>query len=125
NEPHPRGQYNARVMAGWVCSPGAWTEIFTNPNLAKHSEPCVEDVDFPRVAMSQAHWDGNALVLAASACNDATDGTRTSTRVRRLPIDGEWHLTAADGTSTNCHVAGGEATIELTADGSTFILEVT
>ena len=125
NEPHPRGQCNARVMAGWVCSPGAWAKIFTNPNLTKHTEPCVEHVDFPRIAMSEAHWDGNALVLAASACNDSTNGARTTMRVRRLPVDGEWQLTGSDGTSTSCHVAGGETTIELIADSSTFTLEVT
>ncbi|MEC7778424.1 MAG: hypothetical protein VX885_04320, partial [Actinomycetota bacterium] len=26
-EPHPRGQLNARAMAGWVCTPGAWSRI--------------------------------------------------------------------------------------------------
>jgi len=32
DEPHPRGQLNARAMAGWVCTPGAWSRIFSGPD---------------------------------------------------------------------------------------------
>src|SRR2546430_1172924 len=60
-EEHPRGQWNARAMAGWVCTTGAWSDVFNRPNLAKFEQPTVVDVDFPRVAMSAARWDGTAL----------------------------------------------------------------
>ena len=68
-EEHPRGQWNARAMAGWVCTTGAWSDVFNGPNLAKFDQPTVVDVDFPRVAMSTARWDGTALHLAASPQN--------------------------------------------------------
>ena len=124
DEPHPRGQPNARVMAGWVCRPGAWAEIFENPDLAKHTQPCVEGIDFPRVAMSQAQWTGDALHLAASPCNSTTRGSRTSMSVRRLPIDGEWTLTSSDGTTSSWTAVNGETPIEIIADGSSFTLTV-
>lgn len=124
DEPHPRGQPNARVMAGWVCRPGAWAEIFGNPDLAKHTQPCVEGIDFPRVAMSQAQWTGDALHLAANPCNSTTRGTRTSMRVRRLPVDGEWTLTGSDGTTSSWTAENGETSIEIIADGSPFTLTV-
>ena len=122
NETHPRGQFNARVMAGWVCQPGAWTRIFQTPNLQKYSQPCVEDVDFPRVAMSQAYWSEGSLHLAVDPCNGATNGTRTTMSVRRLPVDGEWILKSSDQTSMSCDVAGGKTRVELIADGSLFTL---
>ncbi|MEE2806430.1 MAG: hypothetical protein VYB10_04960 [Actinomycetota bacterium] len=121
-EIHPRGQFNARVMAGWVCQPGAWAQIFDNPNLAKHSQPCVERVDFPRVAMSQAHWNEGSLHLAADPCNGAANGTRTTMTIRRLPTDGEWILKSSDETLTSWDVSGGSTQIELIADGSSFTL---
>jgi hypothetical protein len=33
-EPHPRGQLNARAMAGRACTPGAWSRLFDAPNVA-------------------------------------------------------------------------------------------
>ena len=122
NEPHPRGQFNARVMAGWVCQPGAWARIFQTPNLEKHSQPCVEGVDFPRFAMSQAHWDEGSLHLAIDPCNGAMNGVRTSLNIRRLPADGEWILTSGDQTASSYVAVGGETRIELQADGSSFTL---
>ena len=64
DEPHPRGQMNARAMAGWVCGPGAWHRVFNEPNLEKFDEPTISGLDFPRVALSEARWDGTALHLS-------------------------------------------------------------
>lgn len=91
-EPHPRGQLNARAMAGWVCRPGDWWAIFNEPNLTKFDEPTVSDVDFPRVAMSEARWDGTALHLAAHPQNADTAGTTTEVTVTSLPADGRWRF---------------------------------
>ena len=91
-EPHPRGQLNARAMAGWVCRPGAWSAIFNEPNLDKFDEPTVSDVDFPRVALSEARWDGTALHLAAHPQNDAVRDTTTEVTVTGLPSDGAWRV---------------------------------
>src|SRR5438309_6502014 len=94
-EEHPRGQWNARAMAGWVCTTGAWSNVFNQPNLAKFDQPTVVDVDFPRVAMSVAHWDGSVLHLAASPQNASVRGSRTT--VRLVSIAGPWVLQRPDG----------------------------
>ena len=67
DEAHPRGQLNARAMAGWVCTPGAWSRIFNEPNLAKFNEPTIEGVDFPRFALSEARWGAGQLHVAMHA----------------------------------------------------------
>ena len=92
DEPHPRGQLNARAMAGWVCRPGAWSAIFNEPNLDKFDEPTASDVDFPRIALSEARWDGTALHLAAHPQNDAVRDTTTEVTVTGLPSDGAWRV---------------------------------
>ena len=74
--------------------------------------------------MSQAQWTGDALHLAASPCNSATKGARTSMRVRRLPVDGEWTLISSDGTTSSWTAVNGETPIEIIADGSSFTLTV-
>jgi hypothetical protein len=112
-EEHPRGQMNARAMAGWVCTTGAWSNIFNAPNLAKFDQPTVVDVDFPRVAMSVAHYDGRSLHLAASPQNASVRDTRTSLRLTNL--DGEWVLERPDGQTTPVAEDG---LVELTVDGS-------
>jgi len=106
DEPHPRGQLNARAMAGWVCRPGAWSAIFNEPNLDKFDQPTVSDVDFPRIALSEARWDGTALHLAAHPQNDAVRGTTTEVTVTGLPSDGAWRV--------------GDQSVEVT-DGSTVV----
>ena len=92
NEPHPRGQLNARAMAGWVCRPGAWSAIFNQPDLDKFDEPTASGVDFPRVALSEARWDGTALHLAAHPQNNAVRGSTTEVTVAGLPVDGAWRI---------------------------------
>ncbi len=97
-EEHPRGQWNARAMAGWVCTTGAWSHIFNRPNLAKFDQPTVVDVDFPRVALSVARWDGAVLHLAASPQNASVKGTPTTVRLTNLrPTAGSWVLDGSDG----------------------------
>jgi hypothetical protein len=111
DEPHPRGQLNARAMAGWVCRPGAWSAIFNEPNLDKFDEPTVSGVDFPRIALSEARWDGTALHLAAHPQNDAVHDTTTEVTVTGLPSDGTWRV---GGESVD--VVDGSAAVPLVAD---------
>ena len=111
DEPHPRGQLNARAMAGWVCRPGAWSAIFNEPDLHKFDEPTASGVDFPRVALSEARWDGNALHLAAHPQNDAVRGTTTEVTVTGLPSDGSWSI---GGRSVD--VIDGSTVVTLVAD---------
>ena len=111
DEPHPRGQLNARAMAGWVCRPGAWSAIFSEPNLDKFDEPTVSGVDFPRIALSEARWDGTALHLAAHPQNDAVRDTTTEVTVTGLPSDGTWTV---GGRSVD--VIDGSTVVALVAD---------
>jgi hypothetical protein len=116
-EPHPRGQLNARVMAGWACRPGAWSRIFNEPPDGRFDEPTVSGVDFPDVALSEARWDGTALHLAAAARNASLSGSRTSLSVTGLPADGTWTLVRPDGTTGPVDAAAGVAVFDVATDG--------
>ncbi len=98
DEAHPRGQWNARTMAGWVCEPGAWARIFNAPNLGKFSEPTVGGVDFPRYALSRADWDGQALHLAVHPQNPGVAGSTTRVKINNLAADEHWVLRRLDGS---------------------------
>lgn len=121
-EDHPRGQWNARAMAGWVCEAGAWSRIFNAPNLAKFDEPEVVGVDFPRVAMSEARWDGSALHLAAHPQNASVHATRVTVTVRGLPGQDRWQLTRSDGSTTLLTASQGRLDLDLVVDNSAHVL---
>jgi len=123
NEAHPRGQWNARTMAGWVCEPGAWSRIFNAPNLNKFSEPTVEGVDFPRVALSQANWDGTALHLAAHPQNAAVANSITQIRICNLPAGADWVLVQADGGRVGLAKDGDDVRVELAVDNRPVTIE--
>lgn len=123
DEEHPRGQWNARAMAGWVCTAGAWGRVFNEPDLAKFDGPEVLGVDFPRVAMSEARWDGQTLHLAAEPQNASARGSWTRMQVRSLPVvDRAWVLEAPDGGERSLDPTAGTVTIELVVDGGTYRL---
>ena len=92
NEAHPRGQLNARIMAGWVCTPGAWSKIFNEPNLSKFNEPTVEGVDFPRVSLSVAQWDGQELSIAAQGQNASITGSTTTVKITNINAEENWSI---------------------------------
>ena len=121
-EPHPRGQLNARLMAGWACEPGAWSRIFNIGPGDRFDEPTIEGVDFPDVALSEALWDSSVLHLAAQPRNASVAGRRSAMRVTTLPIDGSWTLFRPDGTSEVANVAGGSTTLEIIVDGGRYQL---
>jgi hypothetical protein len=122
NEPHPRGQLNARSMAGWVCAEGDWTRLFNEPNLTKFDEPTVTGVDFPRVALSEARWDGTALHLAAHPQNAAVEGTRTTVRITNVATTADWVMTRPDGSRVPLSVEGDHVIAELTVDNQAVII---
>ena len=118
NEEHPRGQMNARAMAGWVCTRGAWSSIFNAPNLTKFDHPTVVDVDFPRVALSVARLEHDALHLAASPQNATVRDSRTMIRLTNLDGPaGSWVLERPDGQRTP---VADDGTVELTVDDSEY-----
>jgi len=122
NEAHPRGQWNARAMAGWVCEEGAWARIFNEPNLTKFDEPTVTAVDFPRVALSEARWDGSALHLAAHPQNAANKDTTTAMQITNVASTGNWVMTRPDGETVALRGEGDHVNVELTVDNQTVVI---
>jgi hypothetical protein len=122
DEAYPRGQLNARSMAGWVCTEGAWARIFNEPNLRKFDEPTVCDVDFPRVALSEARWDGSALHLAAHPQNGAMRGRRTSMRITNIDSTEGWVMTRQNGETTPLSAQHQDLIVELIVDNQTVII---
>jgi hypothetical protein len=116
DEPHPRGQLNARAMAGWVCTEGAWARLFNEPNLQKFDEPTVTGVDFPRVALSEARWDGSALHLAAHPQNAAVAGSKTIVRITNIVSTKGWSMTRPDGEVVALSEEGDHVIAELVVD---------
>jgi len=121
-ELHPRGQWNARAMAGWVCTEGAWSSIFNAPNLAKFDEPTVEGVDFPRVALSEARWDGASLHLAAHPQNAANQGISTTMRITNLASLDGWVMTRSNGESIALPAEGDHVVAELVVDNRSVVV---
>ncbi|NIP13975.1 MAG: hypothetical protein GWM88_04245 [Pseudomonadales bacterium] len=121
NEPHPRGQLNARAMAGWTCGPGDWTRLFNEPDMAKFDAPTVEGVDFPRVALSEARWDGEALHLAAQARNPSETKATTVT-VSNLTNATGWSMRAPGGEPVPLQGKDDWVTVPLTTDNRSVVV---
>ena len=101
NEEHPRGQYNSLLALGEANSEGAWTRLSTQ--LLPDTEPRVEGVDFPTVALSEARWVDDELHLRLSPQNGSFVGLGTKFRVVGLDEPGAWEVSgtassAVDGT---------------------------
>ncbi len=92
NERFPRGQWNARIMAGWVCQKGDWSRIFNEPNLNKFSEPTIEGVDFPDFALSEARWTGVEMYLRVDTKNKDLVSTKTTMKMTNLKSLQNWVL---------------------------------
>jgi hypothetical protein len=122
DEPYPRGQLNARAMAGWVCTEGDWSRIFNSPNLVKFDQPTVIGVDFPRVALSEARWDGTALHLAAHPQNTAVEGSRTKVRITNVASAKGWVMIRSDGTTIPLSVEEDHIIAELTVDNEAVVV---
>ena len=122
NEAHPRGQLNARAMAGWVCTEGAWSRIFNAPNLGKFDEPTLEGVDFPRVALSEARWDGRAMHVAAHPRNTSEKGRRTSFYLTNIPSSEGWFMTSPRGETIDLPADGARVVIELVVDNEVSVI---
>ena len=123
NEAHPRGQMNARAMAGWVCTPGAWSRLFNEPNLGKFNEPTVVGVDFPRVALSEARWDGRSLHVTAQPQNPALLGIINSVRITNIDTDNNWQMIPADGNSVKLNVTDDHLKVDLVVDNQPIIIQ--
>ena len=92
-ERYPRGQWNARMMAGWVCEKKDWFKIFNEPNLKKFSEPTIEGLDFPNFALSEARWVENQLHLRVRAKNKKLRDIKTKMKLVNVKQSSDWTLT--------------------------------
>ena len=113
-EDWPRGQLSALLAMGEVGSPGAWTNLFRNPNLEKFSQPTVEGVDFPTVGISRA-WNDLAqgvLRITTYAADSSKAGGDTRFRVTQLP-DASLVAVRCDGAPTDKWRQVDGTTIEL------------
>ena len=122
DEPYPRGQLNARAMAGWVCSEGAWARLFNEPNLRKFDEPTVTGVDFPRVALSEARWDGRALHLAAHPQSAAIAGSQTRVQITNVVSTEGWVMSRSDGENIPLYGEGDHVNAELVVDNRAVVI---
>jgi hypothetical protein len=98
--------------------PGAWSRVFTQPNLAKFSEPTVSGVDYPILGISQCWNESNAGTLwVETYCATSTKrGAATTWRVSGLPnpatvrvmMDeneyGGWSISGADAIEIRSNV---------------------
>ena len=91
----------------------SWSKIFNEPNLSKFDEPSVEGVDFPRVAMSEARWDGIAMRLAAHPMNAEIEGAMTTVRLTNLPWTDGWKIS---GSGATIAADGNHLEVRLVAD---------
>ena len=94
-EEHPRGQFNAFLAAAEAVSSGAWTRLSAAP-LAQC--PQVIGLDFPNVALSQAHWNDEILHLSL-VVHRAEPSVTTSFRVVGAELERTWRVTGKEGSS--------------------------
>lgn len=125
DEPHPRGQLNARAVAARLGAGGAWTRVFTEPDLTRFDLPTVVGVDFPEVAMAEARWvpgpgggDAGELVVRPVARTGTRPGAPTTFRVTNVDPARAWVLRAPDGSEHPLPVVDGDLVVEVPPDGT-------
>lgn len=125
-EAHPRGQYNGFLAAAEAGSPGAWARLSAAPLALQPG--LVEGVDFPKVALAEARWEGGALHLRLDPQNDDVVGEPTRFRVTGLAggadpagwrLEGEGQLrTHENDLVIETTIRSGRLVLESTADPS-------
>jgi hypothetical protein len=115
NEEHPRGQFNAAMAAAEAMSEGAWSQLFNTAPQQRFTEPTVEGIDFPDLALTQAWWDAQdrRLVLATTPRNEMLVGQPTTFRLTNLPGASAWTV-ESDGLTVPSTTMLGRAELEVT-----------
>jgi len=88
NEPWPRGQMSALLMASEVMTPGGWQRVFNNVSYKERFlAPTVEGVEFPALSLSRAWNDPQMGTLTVSTVvgSPSKAGQPTNFKVSRLP----------------------------------------
>ncbi len=116
-EEYPRGQFNGLLVMAEVGGPGAWSRVFTEPNLAKFDQPTVSGVDFPRLGIAAARNEDRTGILHVDtyAATAFARGSPTSLRVSQLPDSATCAL-RCDGAPYERWRAVDASTIEVDLD---------
>jgi hypothetical protein len=123
-EPYPRGQYNAQIMLAEIGGAGAWPRLFNEPNLRKFEEPTVCGVDYPRVGLSEAHYDAGqrTLVLRTYAATPSAAGSETRFRVLNLKRPASCSVLVEGTPYARFRARNGELEIEATIDEKRYLV---
>lgn len=106
-EPYPRGQLNAILAAAEATTRGAWTALANE--YTPYDGPEVCGVDLDTIAITQASFTGDRLLIGVTAACAETDGRPTSFRVTGLDRAVSW-------------IVEGDATLR--SDGDDFVVEL-
>lgn len=115
DEPYPRGQLSALLMACETGPPGAWSSAFREPNRSKFYEPTVLGIDYPAVDVLRAYNDASdhALHLSIAPGLASREGSVTTFRVNQLADTSAIDVRCDDEPYTHWRVvSGGEIEIE-------------
>ena len=116
DEPHPRGQLNAILAAAEATTPGAWTALATE--YTPYDGPEIIGVDLDAIAITQASWTGDRLLMGVAAASGAANGRPTSFRVRGLEPAASWIV---EGAAT-LRSEGDEIVVDLRAESAALSL---
>jgi len=92
DEEYPRGQYNGTMAAAQIATRGSWWRLANVGPGTRFTDPTVEGVDFPTVALDRASWDPDRreLALGIVPVHARAVGTPTSFRVSNLGDSSRW-----------------------------------
>jgi hypothetical protein len=90
DEAYPRGQFNAILAAAEATTPGAWTRLANE--YERYEGPEVVEVDLAVIAIAQAVWVDQRLLLAVAPASEPTTGRETSLRVVGLDEPSRWTI---------------------------------
>jgi hypothetical protein len=93
-EEHPRGQYNGTMAAAQIATEGAWWRLANVGPGTRFTDPTVEGVDFPALALDEAWWDAahGELTIGTVPARDDAGGLTTRLRVVNLDEPGGWEV---------------------------------
>lgn len=117
SEDWPRGQLSSLMVLTELGEPGAWSRVFTRPNLEKFSQPTVTGVDYPALGIAQCWNDleAGALWVETYAATRSRRGAATTWRVSGLPDTGKIRVMMDDSEFGDWSVVGPGA-IEIRSD---------
>ena len=116
-EQWPRGQLSSLMMLSELGPPGAWSRVFTQPNLEKFSQPTVSGVDYPAMGLAQC-WndlDEGALWIETYCATAPRRGQATRFKVSGLADPSAVHI-IADGHLFTAWSPCGPDAIEIHTD---------